>query len=86
MPAPSANAAGIHFHTTFGYQLGDVLVGKRISQVPADALHDHRAWEMAAFERIGRGDGHRLLPYQTRIPEFATEPKLFASIHGKKTA
>jgi hypothetical protein len=32
---PAPNAAGIHLDTTFGHQLGDVQVGKRIPELPA---------------------------------------------------
>src|SRR5260370_728141 len=34
---PAPNAAGIHLDTTFGHQLGDVLIGERIPQIPAHA-------------------------------------------------
>src|SRR6202043_735804 len=65
---PAPNAAGIHLDTTFGYQLGDVLVGERIPEVPAHAQNDHFSRELAPFERILRVDRHGLLPYQN--PEF----------------
>ena len=61
---PAPNATGVHLHATFGYQLGDVLVGERIPQVPAHAQDDHFSWEMAPFERMVRVDRHGLLPYQ----------------------
>ena len=38
---PAPNAAGIHLDTTFGQQLGDVLLGERIPEVPAHAQNDH---------------------------------------------
>src|SRR3982074_1992997 len=61
---PAPNAAGIHLHTTLGYQLGDVLVGERIPQVPTHAQNDHFSRELASFERIMPVDQHGLLPYQ----------------------
>jgi hypothetical protein len=33
-------------------KFGNVLIGERISEVPADAPNNHLAWEMTAFERI----------------------------------
>src|SRR5258705_3383267 len=61
---PTPNAAGIHLHTTFGYQLGDVLVGERIPEIPAHAQNDHFSRVLAPLERIVWVDRHGLLPYQ----------------------
>jgi len=51
-----------------------MFVSQRIPKVPSDAKEDHLAREMAAFERIGRGDRHGLLPYQTTVQNFAMQP------------
>src|SRR6266849_4665062 len=61
---PSPNAAGIHLDTTFGHQLGDVLVGERIPEIPAHAQNDHFSRVLAPLERIVWVDRHGLLPYQ----------------------
>src|SRR6266850_6093621 len=73
---PTPNAAGIHLHTTFGYQLGDVLVGERIPEVPAHAQNDHFSREVAPFERMVRVDQHGLLPYQDAGSEVRNETHL----------
>src|SRR6266404_8550114 len=61
---PPPNAAGIHLDTTFGHQLGDVLVGERIPEIPAHAQNDHFSRVLAPLELIVRVDRHGLLPYQ----------------------
>src|SRR5882724_8245367 len=61
---PAPNAARIHLDATFGHQLGDVLVGERISEIPAHAQHDHFSRVLASVEGVLRVDRHRLLPYQ----------------------
>jgi hypothetical protein len=61
---PAPNAAGIHLDTRFGHQLGDLLVGERIAELPANAQNDHFSGVMAPFERIVRVDRRGLLPYQ----------------------
>jgi len=38
---PAPNTTGIHLDTAFGQQLGDVLLGERIPEVPAHAQNDH---------------------------------------------
>jgi hypothetical protein len=73
---PPPDATGVHLDATFRQQLGNVLVGERISQVPTDAKHDHLARKLTSLERIGWGDRHGILRYQTSIPDFATEPKI----------
>src|SRR5215472_11626783 len=65
---PAPDATGIHFHAALRQKFGDVLVGEGIAQVPADAQQNHLAREMASFERMGRGDRHGLLRYQTASP------------------
>jgi hypothetical protein len=35
---PAPNTARVHFDTKFGRQLGDVLVGERIPEIPAQIL------------------------------------------------
>jgi hypothetical protein len=45
---PAPNATGIHLDTAFGHQLGELLVGERISEIPAHAQHDH-FYEVRAF-------------------------------------
>jgi hypothetical protein len=54
-PSPT-NTARIHLDTTFGHQLGDLLVGERIPEIPADAQDDHFSRELATLERIVRVD------------------------------
>lgn len=71
---PAPDATGVNRHAAVRQEFGHVLVGQGISQIPADAQQDHLAREMAPFERIGRGDRHGLLPYQTANAIFATEP------------
>src|SRR6266404_2357593 len=61
---PSPNAAGIHLDTMFGHQLGDVLVGERIPQIPAHARITSPGYWLAPFERMVRVDRNGLLPYQ----------------------
>jgi hypothetical protein len=46
----------------FGHQFADVLIGKRIAEIPAHAQNDHFARVLAPFERVARVDLHGLLP------------------------
>src|SRR4051794_39059884 len=62
---PAPDATGIDLHTALGQKLGNVFVGERIPQIPPHAQNDHLARELAAFERIGWGDRHGILRYQT---------------------
>src|SRR5499427_8355794 len=71
---PPPDATGVHLHAAFRQQLGNVLVGERISQVPTDAKHDPLARKLTSLERIGWGDRHGILRYQTSVPDFAMEP------------
>src|SRR3989442_15269595 len=66
---PSPNAAGIHLDTTFGNQLGDVLVGERIPEIPSHAQNNHFSRVLAPLERIVRVDRHGFLPYQDASSE-----------------
>src|SRR5882762_2760265 len=52
------------FDTTFGHQLGDVLVGERIPEIPAHAQNDDFSRVMSPFERIVRVDRPGLLAYR----------------------
>src|SRR5207253_231953 len=61
---PAPNTARIHLDATFGHQLGDVLVGEWISEIPAHAQHDHFSRVLASLERVVWVDWHGLLPYQ----------------------
>src|SRR3954447_9240273 len=62
---PAPDATGIDLHTALRQKLGNVFVGERIPQIPPQAQNDHLARELAAFERIGWGDRHGILRYQT---------------------
>src|SRR5262249_12738133 len=75
---PAPDAAGVHFDAAFRQKFSDMFVSQGIPQVPADTEKNHRTRKMAPFERIGRGDRHGLLPYQTPSPIFAMEPLLRA--------
>jgi hypothetical protein len=59
---PAPNTAGIHLDAAFGHQLGDVLVGERIPEIPAHAQNDHLSRELAPLEWIVCVDRHGLLP------------------------
>jgi hypothetical protein len=63
---PAPDTTWIYDHAAFGQKLGNVLIGEGISEVPADAKNNHRARELATFERIGRSDWHGLI-YPTRL-------------------
>src|SRR4051794_22048415 len=71
---PPPDATGVDLYAPFRQQLGNVLVGERISQVPTDAKNDHLARKLTSLERIGWGDRHGILRYQTSVPDFAMEP------------
>ncbi len=65
---PPPNTAGVYRESSLTQQLGHVLVRQRISRIPANCCHDHLARTLATFERIGFGDRHGFLPYQTPLP------------------
>ena len=58
---PAPDTTWIYDHAAFCQKLGNVLIGERISEVPADAQNNHLVWEMTTLERIGRGDRHGLI-------------------------
>src|SRR4051794_8427329 len=62
---PAPDATGSDLHTALRQKLGNVYVGERIPQIPPHAQNDHLARELTAFERIGWGDRHGILRYQT---------------------
>jgi hypothetical protein len=49
---PAPNAAGIDLNTAFRYQLGDVFVGERITEIPTHAQNDHFSRKLATLEGI----------------------------------
>src|SRR6266446_6823606 len=67
---PAPNAAGIHLDTTFGHQLGDVLVGERIPEIPAHAQNDHISRVMAPFETGCGLIGMDFYPIRMPAPKF----------------
>src|SRR5215471_20412938 len=83
---PAADATRIHLHAAFRQEFSDVFVGEGIAEVPADAQQNHLAREMAPFERIGRGDRHGLLPYQTASPISQWNLKNKGSLRDKAEA
>ena len=72
---PAPDATGVHLDAAFRQKFSDMFVSQGVPQVPADTENNHRTRKMSPFERIGRGDRHGLLPYQTPSPIFAMEPR-----------
>src|SRR5215470_13019708 len=65
---PTPNATGIHFHTPLAEDFGDMFVGQRKPEIPANAQQDHFPGIMASFERIRRGNRHGLSTLSNLVP------------------
>src|SRR5437016_2493944 len=76
---PSPNAAGIHLDTTLGHQLGDVLVGERISEIPAHAQTITSPGNWRPLNGLCGLIGMDFYPIKLPAPKLATEPRILLS-------